>query len=268
MILRKTNFTSLALLLFLAIPGMSQTNTLPHSENKVVVIAHRGNHVNVPENTLAAFREAITAGADYAEVDLRTTKDGHLVVLHDATVDRTTNGSGKVAEMTLADIKKLQVFNKNKKTHRIPEFKEVLEVCKGKINIYLDFKDANVAQTWSQIKALGMEKQVIVYLNKETQYGEWKEAAPHVPLMTSLPKEVSTSEHLKAFLAKINVQVLDNVTAPELVKVVNENGVSVWLDVQNPAEGPVSWKAVLEKGVQGLQTDKPAELRTYLNTHL
>jgi glycerophosphoryl diester phosphodiesterase len=57
----------------------------------------------------------------------------------------------------------------------VPEFKEVLALCKGKINIYLDFKEADVAETWREIKAAGMEKHVVVYLNKEAQYQQWKD---------------------------------------------------------------------------------------------
>ena len=71
------------------------------------VIAHRGGSGLGPENTLAAFRRSLMAGADVLEMDLRTTADGHLVVLHDATVDRTTDGRGAVNEMTLAELKKL-----------------------------------------------------------------------------------------------------------------------------------------------------------------
>lgn len=238
--------------------------TLPHAKNKIVVISHRGNHVEAPENTLASTREAIACGADYVEVDLRTTKDGHLVVLHDAKVDRTTNGTGMVANMTLEEVEDLQVFNRNKKTHRVPQFKELLAICKGKINIYLDFKEADVAESWRQIKAAGMEKHVVVYLNKEAQYHQWKEVAPEVPLMTSLPKEVTTSEQLADFLRKLQIQVLDNVASPELVKAANSHGVAVWLDVQSPTEGPTSWKEALHKGVQGLQTDKPADMVSFI----
>lgn len=252
--------------LIFCIDASAQHAALPHSKNKTVVIAHRGNHVNAPENTLASTRDAITCGADYVEVDLRTSKDGHLLAMHDATVNRTTNGTGKVADMTWAELEDLQVFNRNKKTHRIPEFKEILALCKGKINIYLDFKDADVTETWKQIKAAGMEHQVVVYLNKEEQYKQWHEAAPHLPLMTSLPKEVTSKEELKRFLSQIQVQVLDNVTNPELLKAAHDSGLSVWLDVQNPDEGPASWNEALHKGVQGLQTDKPAGMVSYLKT--
>ncbi|MCF0072591.1 glycerophosphodiester phosphodiesterase family protein [Dyadobacter sp. CY261] len=240
---------------------------LPHSKHKTVVIAHRGNHINAPENTLASTREAINCGADYVEVDLRTTKDGHLVAMHDAKVDRTTNGTGKVADMTWQEIEGLQVFNRNKKTHRIPEFKEMLALCKGKINIYLDFKDADVVETWKQIKAAGMEHQIVVYLNKEEQYKKWKEIAPEMPLMTSLPKEITNKEQLTAFLAHTHIQVADNIADPELLKAAHELGLSVWLDVQSPTEGPASWNEALHKGVQGLQTDKPAELVSYIKSH-
>nr|WP_295929661.1 glycerophosphodiester phosphodiesterase family protein [uncultured Dyadobacter sp.] len=258
----------LFLVLTFCIDVSAQHSALPHSKNKTVVIAHRGNHVHAPENTLASTRDAIACGADYVEVDLRTSKDGHLVAMHDATVNRTTNGTGKVADMTWAELMDLQVFNRNKKTHRIPEFGEILALCKGKINIYLDFKDADIAETWKQITAAGMEHQIVVYLNKEEQYKKWKEIAPKMPLMTSLPKTITTKEQLAAFIGQMHIQVVDNITSPELLKAAHEHGISVWLDVQSPAEGPASWNEALHKGVQGLQTDKPAEMVSYLKANV
>ncbi|HEV7378910.1 MAG TPA: glycerophosphodiester phosphodiesterase family protein [Dyadobacter sp.] len=238
---------------------------LPHSQNKLVVIAHRGNHVDVPENTIASFKEAIKARADYVEVDLRTSKDGHLVVVHDATVDRTTGGKGRVADMTLAELRSLKVINGKQKPHQIPEFSEVLKACKGKINIYLDFKEADVTQTWKQIREAGMEKQVVVYLNKIPQYKQWREVAPQMPLMTTLIEEVKNSAQLNMFLGQVKIEVLDNIGDPEMVRTAAEKGVAVWLDVQNPSEGPDVWEEALAKGVHGLQTDHPAALIKYLN---
>ncbi|MCE7068763.1 glycerophosphodiester phosphodiesterase family protein [Dyadobacter sp. CY327] len=249
--------------IFMSLGAIAQ-QVLPEAKHKLVVIAHRGNHINVPENTLAAAREAIASGADYVEVDLRTTKDGHLIVLHDATVDRTTNGAGKVHAMTLEEVKHLQVFNRNKKTNKIPEFREMLAVCKGKINIYLDFKAADAAETWKQIKEAGMEKQVIVYLNKDSDHKEWQKVAPEVPLMSSLPKDVDSKEKLTAFLEKLPLKIVDNLPHPQLLDALHDAGVQVWLDVQSATEGPASWKVALEKGVQGLQTDQPAGLIKYL----
>jgi glycerophosphoryl diester phosphodiesterase len=262
--IRKKNLIQVFAFLCLWTAQHIQAQNLPVTKHKLVVIAHRGNHVNAPENTLAAYQEAIKAGADYVEVDLRTTRDGKLVVMHDEKVDRTTNGNGRVADMTLSEIENLKVFNNNKKTHRVPRFSDVLKLCKGKINIYLDFKDADVAETWKQISSAGMENQVVVYLNKTEQYKQWREIAPQVPLMTSLFGEVKNPDQLGLFLGQVKIEVLDNVQDPAMVKGAAESGVAVWLDVQNPAEGPDSWTTALQKGVQGLQTDHPEQLLAFL----
>ncbi|WP_159468487.1 glycerophosphodiester phosphodiesterase family protein [Dyadobacter sp. 3J3] len=252
-------------IVFCFISTFSIAQNLPASKNKLIVIAHRGNHVNVPENTLASIDEAIKYGVDYVEVDLRTTKDGHLIIHHDGTVDRATNGKGKINEHTMAEIKKLQVFNHNKKIYRIPEFRDVLKLCKNKINIYLDFKDADVAQTWKQIQEAGMEKQIVVYINKKEQYPQWKSMAPQMPLMTSIPDEIKNTDQLISFLNEIKISVIDNVVNPDMEKMIKEKGISTWLDVQSPTEGPTSWNEAINKGVQGLQTDHPEALIDYLN---
>src|SRR5688572_2000375 len=90
------------------------------------IIAHRGGTTNVPENTLVAFRNAITQGADWLEFDVQMTKDGVLVVIHDETVDRTTDGSGAVGDLTLEQIRSFDAGQGEK----LPTFQEVLELAK------------------------------------------------------------------------------------------------------------------------------------------
>lgn len=254
----------LLFILSLSLASSLNAQKLPECKQKLVVIAHRGNHTRVPENTLASIQEAIKYSVDYVEVDLRTTKDGHLVIHHDGTVDRSTNGKGKIADMTLKEIRNLQVYNNNQKPHRIPEFRDVLKLCKNKINIYLDFKEADVAQTWKQIREAGMEKQIVVYINKKEQYPQWKTVAPQMPLMTSIPDEITSKEKLNDFLNEIKISVIDNVVGPELQNMIRQKGISVWLDVQSPTEGPASWHEAIQKGVAGLQTDHPEALIDYL----
>ncbi|WP_229236022.1 glycerophosphodiester phosphodiesterase family protein [Dyadobacter tibetensis] len=237
---------------------------LPMSRHTPLVIAHRGNHLKQPENTVASTKAAIQAGADYVEVDLRTTKDGHLVAMHDGTVDRTTNGKGSVKQMSWSEIQTLRVFNKNKRPHRVPDFEAILAACKGKINLYLDFKDADVAQTWRQIRAAGMEKQVVVYLNKAEQYDAWRHIAPEVPLMTSLPENVQTVVEFEKFLSQMTIKVFDNIRDPQLLAFAHQKGLQVWLDVQQKEENEASWQPALALGVDGLQTDHPEKLVHYL----
>ncbi|NML40399.1 alpha/beta hydrolase fold domain-containing protein [Chitinophaga sp. G-6-1-13] len=241
-----------------------QAAPLPATKNKFVVVAHRGNHVDMPENTVAAIAATIQCGADYAELDIRTTKDGQLVLMHDATVDRMTNGKGKVTDLTWAEIKQLKVNSKDGKDYRVPTFAEALRASKGKVNIYLDFKDADVAETWKQIQAAGMEKQIVVYLNSKEQYKPWRKTAPQMPLMTSVPDEVTTPAQLNYLLDNIAIAVLDNVTDSAMLTVTRQHGVAVWLDAQASSEGPATWNAVLSKGVQGMQSDHPEALVSYL----
>src|SRR5258708_3617595 len=248
---------------------------LPVSRHPFIVIAHRGSHTHVPENTLAAVSAAIRCGVDYVEIDLRTTKDGYLVLSHDRSVDRMTGGKGNIADLTLAEIENLEVRSgggvevrsagqQAQGKYRIPEFRDVLRLCRHKINIYLDFKEADVRQTWRQIREAGMEKQGVVYLNKPGQYDGWRAVAPRVPLMTSLPDDVRTPEAAALFLREKKIAVLDNVYDTAMLRTVRQQGVAVWLDVQSDKEGPGSWEEMLGKDIQGLQTDHPEALVDYL----
>ncbi len=239
---------------------------LPKSKNGFVVIAHRGNHVNVPENTIAAFEEAIKVGADYVEMDLRTTKDGYLILSHDGTVDRMTNGKGEIRNLTLEEVKKLQVTSPNKsdtKIYRIPEFTDVLKACKNRINIFLDFKDADVEETFRQIKSAGMEKQVVVYLNSQGRYRSWRQYAPDIPLVLSLPETIKSKEQLSFLLDQYSIEGFDNVRDSAMLTVTRENDVAVWLDIFE--NNPALWESLIQTGIQGISTDYPESLISYLN---
>jgi glycerophosphoryl diester phosphodiesterase len=239
---------------------------LPATKHKLVVIAHRGSHLNVPENTLIAYENAIQEGADYVEIDLRTTKDGHLVIMHDESITRMTGIKGQVKDLNYSDIRNLKIkpaVKGDTNTYHIPEFADVLNVCKGRINIYLDFKDADVEKTYMLLKKYGMQNNVVVYLNKEEQYGQWKNVAPHVPLMASLP-ENTNSFQINNFLDTMRLDVVDNAYNVDLVNLVHKRKTAVWLDVQSDNEGPATWEQALKLGADGLQTDHPEKLIKYL----
>lgn len=110
----------------------------------MLVIAHRGASGNAPENTLAAFRKAVALGATFIETDLQLSRDARFVAIHDATVNRTTNGRGAVHEMTLADLRKLDAgswFGSEFAGERIPTLEEIFEFSKKHdIVFYLEIK--------------------------------------------------------------------------------------------------------------------------------
>ena len=109
------------------------------------IFAHRGSKGTHPENTLASFKEAVHVGSDGIELDVHLTKDGQLVVIHDETVDRTTNGTGEIRNLTLAKIKDLDAgswYNATFAGEKIPTLEEVLLLLKelgfnGQLNIEL-----------------------------------------------------------------------------------------------------------------------------------
>lgn len=120
-------------------------------------VAHRGASRYAPENTLAAFRLALEHGAPAVECDVRRTRDGHLVVIHDPTADRTTDGRGAVGSLTLDALRRLDAgrwFGSEWAGERIPLFDEVLEVVRGRALIKVEIKN-------DPTPAEGIERQVV-----------------------------------------------------------------------------------------------------------
>jgi len=110
-------------------------------------IAHRGASGYEPENTLRSFRKGIQLKCDAIELDVHLTKDQKLVVIHDETVNRTTNGKGKVSEMTLKELKKLDAG----KGEKIPTLQEVITVCRNKCKLIVEIKELNSAKKVAEI---------------------------------------------------------------------------------------------------------------------
>ena len=108
-----------------------------------MVMAHRGDSVDAPENTLPAFQAAIDNGADAAEMDVQMTKDGTIVVLHDSSVDRTSNGKGNIWDLTYDQIKDLDngsFFSAKFADTRIPTLDQVIKLCKGRLYLNIEIK--------------------------------------------------------------------------------------------------------------------------------
>ena len=118
-------------------------NCWTQSEKNIYVAAHRGWSEKYPENTMLAFRKAAELGVDQIEIDIRVTKDGQLVVIHDDTVDRVSNGTGKVCDFTLEELLQLDVGIKKAPEFagiRIPTFVEFLEFVKDLPDMTVDFE--------------------------------------------------------------------------------------------------------------------------------
>jgi len=245
-------------------------NPVPKAKHKFIVIAHRGDHTIYPENTLQAYTQAIKNEADYIEIDLRTTSDGKLVSMHDASVNRMTDGKGLIKDLTLEQIENLKVNVKNKPdttTYRIPTFEQILKLCRNKIYIYIDFKEADAAATYIVLKRHHMEKQVLVYINAPSQFTDWRKSVPQMPLMLSLPGSVKDTGAMRKFIDEYNPDVLDGSYDDydnSMIVLANATNVPVWPDAQSSHEGPNVWDKAIAIGLKGLQTDNPPALVKYL----
>jgi len=169
----------------------AQTAWTPKEDGKTIkVISHRGEHLHHPENTMPAFQAAIDAGADYFELDVRTTSDGKFVLMHDSTLDRTTNGTGEVHKHTFDEIRALDAGSKFSPSFagtKVPTLDEAFDLAHGKINVYVDTKYADPQQLVDTIVRHDMQDHVVIYGNPFFLY----EVRKIRPTLKVMPEAIS-----------------------------------------------------------------------------
>ncbi|QGQ48254.1 glycerophosphodiester phosphodiesterase [Metabacillus sediminilitoris] len=179
---------------------------------KVDNVAHRGASAYAPENTIAAFDKAVEMKADYIEIDVQRSKDGELVLIHDTTVDRTTDGTGKVGDLTFEELKSLDAGSWKGEEftgEKIPTFDEILDRYHGKIGILIELKapelypgiEESVAQ---ELKERNLDKpqngKIIIQSFNFESMKLTNELLPNVPIgvLTGSPLD-TTKEALEEF---------------------------------------------------------------------
>jgi glycerophosphoryl diester phosphodiesterase len=160
--------------------------------NKPLNVSHRGMMASAPQNTLAAFRKAVEFGADGVELDVQLSKDGAVVVIHDFAVDRTTDGTGRVAQKTLAELKALDAgskFSPQFAGERIPTLTEVFDVLEGKLLVNIELKALGrnrdtslVAPVLEVVRKHGMDKRVLFSSFNSYVLRAMKQLAPDIPI--------------------------------------------------------------------------------------
>jgi glycerophosphoryl diester phosphodiesterase len=181
-------------LLLAAWCSYSDADDLATSARRVTqIIAHRGASSERPECTLAAIRRAIEVGATAVEMDVRTSKDGVLFLLHDATLDRTTDGEGSAAARTISELKQLDAgswFNPAYKTERIPTLREALSACRGQIDVVLDLKEQGAAyakQVAAEVRECGEPSETIVGVRSVAQAQQIRMLLPQARQLGLIP---------------------------------------------------------------------------------
>ncbi len=167
------------------------SSAIEEKNSRPMIIAHRGASAYAPENTIAAFKLAVKMGADAIELDVHQTKDGRLVVIHDETIDRTTNGNGSVSDFTLDELRKLDAgswFDPNFEGEKIPTLEEAIEAVPDTIIIIIELKtgshqspgiEENVIKIIRQNKTAN--RVILKSFNQEVLQ-RLRESAPEIPL--------------------------------------------------------------------------------------
>jgi glycerophosphoryl diester phosphodiesterase len=213
-------------------------------------IGHRGASAYEPENTLSSFKRAIELGVDAVELDVRRTKDNEIVVIHNADVNKTTNGSGSVSDFTLEQIKKFVT----EKGEHIPTLEEALDAVGKRVKILVELKETGIEEkVLDLIREKGLTENVIIISFHEEALRKIKELDGKVatgliyvrhknPLQSALELKAEYLLPLYRFTHSANV------------KKAHEKGLKVIVWTINTPEEAAEYK---KKGVDGIATDKP-----------
>jgi glycerophosphoryl diester phosphodiesterase len=235
----------------------------------VMVIAHRGEHNHHPENTIPAYKAAIKLGADFIEVDVRTTKDGKIVIMHDRTVNRTTNGQGAVKEMTFHQIRKLDdgiKFSPQFRGTRVPTLDQVFRLARGHIGVYLDCKDIQPSVLVAAIDRYHMENHVVIYGYSMAFMEGVHKLRPNLKVMP----EAKTEALVRTEIRLLHPQVFAFSAGDwedSIIAMARQTGAGIYVDRMGPADNPASWQDAVDRGATGVQCNHPAELLRYLRAH-
>jgi glycerophosphoryl diester phosphodiesterase len=231
----------------------------------LLAIAHRGASGHAPENTFAAFRKAIAMGAGFIETDLQLSRDARFVAIHDATVNRTTNGQGAVHDLTLAELRRLDAgswFGSEFAGERIPTIEEILEFAKKHdVVFYLEMKPSG---SWGSEHALisalresgEIARTVVISFDPVILAGVRK-IEPTV--MTGLLFEGQISDPVaKAIeIGARQVAVRGSLVTPRLLKEARQRDLQVVCWTVNH---PGHMRLLVEAGVDGIISDYPDRL--------
>ncbi|MEO0899800.1 MAG: glycerophosphodiester phosphodiesterase family protein [Bacteroidota bacterium] len=272
----------------------SASKVLEHLKNPskdfVLAVSHRGDWRYAPENSLMAVQRCIDLGIDVVEIDVRLTKDGHLVAMHDKTLDRTTNGKGLLSEMTLEEVKKLRLKNTCGVRHsrqQVPTMEEIMLLAKDKIMVNLDKTEGEtVREAFEILKKTGTVQQAIFKGNDpldvmRERYGNLLDSIVYMPkIWYDTPDKKA---YLKAYNEELHPvayeMLFDTEENPVYGEIKNMNqeeitvlAIALWdelcaghTDELAMLEGPdEAWGWLIDHGANAIMTDRPAELMEYL----
>jgi glycerophosphoryl diester phosphodiesterase len=262
------------------------------AQNKILVTAHRGDWRNEPENSLRAFTFAAAMGVDIVELDLKKTKDGAIVIMHDETINRTSDGEGKPSDYTLAELKKFRLRNGMGRVtnNPIPTLKEVMLALKGTgVRVNLDKSYDYYNEAFAVLKETGTLNQAI--FKSDVLYDTLKQRYPllidnivYMPVVYLDKPEakqmiVDYLKHMKPYAFEL-IFTKDTSAILYNNKFITKTGAKIWINSLWPSlngghdddlaveedNKKDSWDWLIQHGATILQTDRPKLMLEYLKS--
>ncbi|MCF8274671.1 MAG: PKD domain-containing protein [Flavobacteriaceae bacterium] len=238
---------------------------------KMMVCAHRATALDKPEDALSGVLKSIDNNIGMVEIDVRQTKDGQLVLMHDATIDRTTNGSGKVIDFTLQEIQQFNLYKENGTltNENIPSLKQIFAAARGKIYINLDIDEkAPFAKVYDLAKQYGMLKQVQFYTKDNSLIRTMLNTDADLVVLPYIDDEAEFNTFSSTNLAIVHYS--DTSFNPALVTRANDKGwvvyANVYVNTNTTPQSDSNYlidKFIALKGSVA-QTDHPEYIKDYL----
>jgi len=245
-----------------------------------IIIAHRGGAKLAPENTLAAFKNAITLGVDMIEIDVHLSKDGEIIVIHDETLDRTTNGTGEIKDLTSNEIKQYDAgswFGEDFKDEKVPTLAETLKAINGQCKLLIEIKGGDERYPGLGVKIVQTVKEynatawVVVQSFNKNSILRIKEMYPELITYYLLGKNFNKfySEFSEGVKTGSSIEKEFDGIAPHYssldkskVALLHKAGFGVFTFTVNDKS---DMQKVIEIGVDGIITDSPDILESILN---
>lgn len=237
----------------------------------MLVIAHRGASAYAPENTLASFELALRQGADGVELDARLTADRQVIVMHDAAVDRTTNGTGPVERMPLSTVRNLDAggwFGPQYAGERAPTLAEVLDLCHGRALVDIEMKSAHplalglAHRVVEEIDRTGARQQVIVTSFNPLALAEVRRLRPAIPTGLLYTGRKGRARARRVYAPWLHPAIMlphDSVGSPPFIRYWHalHRLVYIWT-----VDGEQRMRQLCLAGADGIITNRPDLLRT------
>lgn len=247
---------------------MFMMNQTPAQDNiKTKLAAHRGGSGYAPENTLAAIAGAAHNGWGRIELDVRLSSDGEVVVIHDETLNRTTNGKGRVEDFTLAELRKLDAgsaFGEKFAGEKIPLLREALEQSDGRSVLLIELKGNNpglVEAVARLISGCNAESRCVVQSFNLDMLRQMHHLLPSLKLgwlrVKAPARKILNMPDEYGFLSEVNIQ--ERFAGKSTMELLHKAGKNVWVWTVNKPEKALR---ILQRGADGIITDHPAAIES------